>query len=296
MTGSPSSPSGTVRAVRRSLVGPDGNRLSYLEAGPGDGPVVLLLHGLLSDSETWNLAIEPLAAHGLHVIALDLLGHGQSDKPPTGYELADFATSISDLLKTLDIPRATLVGHSLGGAIAMQVSHQFPAQTERLVLVCSGGLGKQVHLVLRGATLPGMRSLLQLFVNQRTAPVYRRSRLHRSLRLRPEAVTNLGRMGRAVLAPDGRTAFFASLNAVIKPSGQRGSMIEMNYLAPELPTLIVWSEHDPIIPVSHALATHRHLPSSRLELMPGSSHEPHRRHAARFADAVADFIDGPPTR
>ncbi len=80
---------------------------------------------------------------------------------------------------------------------------------------------------------------------------------------------------------------------MIEPSGQRGSMIEMGYLSPDLPTLIIWSEHDPILPVSHAHDTHDHLPGSRLELFPGLSHEPHRRHAVRFADTVADFIQSP---
>jgi pimeloyl-ACP methyl ester carboxylesterase len=251
---------------------------------------VLLLHGLVSDSTTWQPAIEPLAARGLRVIALDLLGHGESDKPVLRYSLEDFAASISAFLTELDIPRATLVGHSLGGAIAMQCAHEYPAQAERLVLVSSGGLGQQVHLVLRGATLPGASAVLRATVNPRTAQVYRRLRVHRALRLRPEAITNLTRIGRALLDAQGRSTFVAAARAVIGPAGQLGSMIELDYLAADRPTLIVWSERDPIIPVEHAYATHAHLPGSRLLILPGTSHEPHRRYAEDVAAAVASFI------
>jgi pimeloyl-ACP methyl ester carboxylesterase len=276
--------------MRRESVVVNGHTLSYLTAGDDGARVILLLHGLLSDATTWDRAIEPLASRGYRVIALDLLGHGASDKPPTGYGLVDFAASISTLLRKLDIDRAVVGGHSLGGAVAMQFAHHYPAQVDGLVLVCAGGLGKQVHPVLRGATLPGARLLVRMAINGRTALAYARPRLHRVLRLREESVANLRRMGRTILSPDGRHAFFETLHSVIEPSGQRGSMIEMGYLSPSLPTLIIWSEHDPILPVSHAHATHEHLPGSRLELFPGTSHEPHRRHPDLFANAVAALV------
>ena len=279
--------------MRREYVEVGGHCLSYLTAGPDDGPVILLLHGLMSDATTWDRALTPLGERGFRVIALDLLGHGQSDKPASGYGLVDFAASISVLLDTLGIERAVIGGHSLGGAIAMQFAHHYPAQTAGLLLVCAGGLGRQVHPILRGATWPGARVVVRTALNHRTARLYSRPVVHRALRLEPEAVANLGRMGRALLAPGGRHAFFETLHSVIEPSGQRGSMIKMGYLSPTLPTLIIWSEHDPILPVSHAHDTHDHLPGSRLELFPGVSHEPHRRHAVRFADTVAEFYRPP---
>lgn len=281
--------------MRREFVEVAGHSLSYLTAGPDDGPVILLLHGLMSDATTWDRAVVPLAGRGFRVIALDLLGHGRSDKPESGYGLADFAAAISRCLVALKIDRAVIGGHSLGGAIAMQFAHHYPEQTDGLLLVCAGGLGRQVHPILRGATLPGARTLVRTTINPRTARFYARPRLHRALRLDTESVANLGRMGRALLAPGGRHAFFETLHSVIEPAGQRGSMIEMGYLSADLPTLIIWSEHDPILPVSHAHATHDHLPGSRLELFPGISHEPHRRHATRFADTVAEFFQ-PPSR
>ena len=274
--------------VRRSVVCQSGHELSFVDAGPADAPALVLIHGLASDSGTWDLAIRALAERGLRVIAPDLLGHGRSDKPAYGYSLDGFARSLAELLDAIGVPRATLVGHSLGGAAAMHFGYAYPAYLERLVLVSSGGLGKHVHPVLRAATLPGARLLLRLFVNRRTAVVYRTPQLHRALRLPPTAVTNLRRAGRGLASPDGRAAFFATLHSVIEPSGQRRPIVD--YFAREVPTLIVWSRDDHVIPVSHAYATHRRLPHSRLELFPGSSHQPHHKHADRFADAVADFV------
>jgi pimeloyl-ACP methyl ester carboxylesterase len=276
--------------VRRGSVLQSGHRICFVDAGPIDGEPIVLLHGLMSDSSTWEPAIGPLAAHGLRVIAPDLLGHGQSDKPPVRYSLDFFAASVSELLTALEISAATVAGHSLGGAIAVYFGRFHRPQLRGLVLVSSGGLGREVHLILRVATVPGARHLVRAMINERTAPVYRAPRLHRSLGLRPEAVVNLTRMGRALLYPDGRSAFFTAARSVMYPFGQRGSMLDMGFLAPEVPTLIVWSEQDPIIPVSHAYAAHHQLPGSTLALLPGSSHEPHRRHAQRFADVVATFI------
>ncbi len=264
--------------------------MSYREAGPAAGPTVILLHGLASDSGTWDLAIPPLAERGVHVIAPDLLGHGESDKPAVGYSLERFSLYLRDLLDELGLTRATVAGHSLGGAIAMYFAYHHPGRTERLILVSSGGLGKRVHPLLRAATLPGAPTIVRLLINRRTASVYRAPRLHRTLRLPPATVTNLTRAGRSLVNADGRAAFFTTLRSVIRPSGQRGSMIEMRYLADHTPTLIIWTQDDHVIPVSHAYDTHQHLPSSRLELFPGSSHEPHRRYAGRFADVVSDFV------
>jgi len=268
-----------------------GNRLYYQDVGPAEGPVVVLVHGLVSDSSTWEPAIVALAARGIRVIAPDLLGHGASDKPASAdYSLDGFARSVRDLLDSLDVPRATLVGHSLGGAIAMHFAYHYPAHAERLVLIAAGGLGKDVHPALRAAAVPGSSLVLGLFVNRATVGAVRWLRPHRAFRLPPAAVTNLRRAFGGLAHPAGRAAFLASLRSVIAPSGQRGNLIEMRYLADHVPTLIAWSEHDHVIPVSHAHALHEHLPSSRLVLFSGGSHQPHYRHAEDFAAAVAEFL------
>ena len=128
-------------------------------------------------------------------------------------------------------------------------------------------------------------------MNAQTAVVYRDPRLHRRLRLSPDAIANLGRAGRrpGQPEPDGR-AFFATLRP---RSTRRASSVRCwswSTSTCDLPTLIVWSEHDPVLPVAHAHATHAHLPNSRLEIFPGTTHQPHHHSAARFADAVEDLV------
>jgi pimeloyl-ACP methyl ester carboxylesterase len=279
------------RVAPRGVIRHHGRLLSYQDLGPVGAPVVLLIHGMVSDSTTWSRSAALLAERGYRVLAPDLLGHGESDKPEHGYQLADFAASLTALLTELGVDRVTVVGHSFGGAVAMQLAYEQPELVRRLVLVSAGGLGRRVHPVLRAATLPGAHSLLRIVVNQRTAALYRRPRLHRSLRLSPDVVANLGRAGRGLASPPARTAFFQTLKGAIDPFGQRGSLLELDHVRLDLPTLIVWSERDPVVPVTHAHETHAHLRNSQLEIFPGSTHQPHHHSAQRFVQALSDFLD-----
>ncbi|HEX2903616.1 MAG TPA: alpha/beta fold hydrolase [Jatrophihabitans sp.] len=275
----------------QGVVAQDGNTIVYTDLGPTDGPVVVLVHGMVSDSTTFTRPAQLLAARGFRVIAPDLLGHGRSSKPATGgYLLPDFAASVAGLLDELGTGPVTLVGHSLGAAVVMQLTRDRPDLVRRLVLVAAGGLGKQIHPLFRAASLKVADPLFRLALNERTAPILRRRRLHRSLRLSEDVVTNLGRAGSGLITPTGRAAFFHTLRGVIDRSGQRGSMLELGFLPRALPTLIVWSVADPIVPVSHAYQAHAYLTNSRLLILEGASHQPHHAHAAEFAAAVADFI------
>jgi pimeloyl-ACP methyl ester carboxylesterase len=277
--------------VQRRSVIVDGNRISYVEAGATDAPPVLLVHGLLSDSGTWADDFAPLAACGLRPIAIDLLGHGQSDAPRGLYLLDDFALLLDHFMAAIGLSSATLCGHSLGGAIAVHFGYHYPDRVERLVLVSAGGLGREVSPALRMLALPGAETLTSAVLGRPTVQrVLRSPFVHRLFRLTPARLVNLRRIGRTLFRADLRAAFFRSLRGVIGPRGQLGSFIEMEYLAAQLPTLVVWSERDVIIPVTHAHRTHEHLPGSTLVVFPGGGHEPHRRNAARFCEAVACFI------
>jgi pimeloyl-ACP methyl ester carboxylesterase len=129
-----------------------GRSISYVDVG--EGPVLLLIHGMGGTCEGWSEVIDPLSRQH-RVIAPDLPGHGSSEPGGGDYSVGGLAASLRDLLVTIGEERATLVGHSLGGGIAMQVAYQFPELTERLALVSSGGLGPEVSPVLRAAALPG---------------------------------------------------------------------------------------------------------------------------------------------
>src|SRR6187551_2213179 len=128
-----------------------GYRRAYRIAG--SGPAILLIHGIGDNSTTWS-TVQSTLAQRFTVIAPDLLGHGKSDKPRADYSVAAYANGMRDLLSVLGIDRVTVVGHSLGGGVAMQFGYQFPQMVDRLVLVGAGGVTKDVNVALRFASLP----------------------------------------------------------------------------------------------------------------------------------------------
>jgi pimeloyl-ACP methyl ester carboxylesterase len=267
-----------------------GHRVFYRAAG--SGPVVVLVHGITSTSATWANVL-PYLAERYTVIAPDLLGHGESAKPRGDYSLGAYASGIRDLLTALGHERATFVGHSLGGGIAMQLAYQFPEHCERLVLVDSGGLGRDITALLRAASLPGSELVLPLLVNERVLGAGRMvGRLLGRVGLRVH--TDLGEVlrGHASLSDgEARAAFLHTLRTIVDPLGQRVDASDRLYLAQAIPFLILWGERDPIIPVEHARAAHRLVPGSRLELFPNSGHFPHLDDPLRFVALLIDFME-----
>lgn len=275
--------------IREEQIAIHGHRVSYRTAG--DGPVVLLVHGIAGRSDQWDPAM-PLLAERFSVVAPDLLGHGRSAKPRGDYSLGAYAAGIRDLMIALGHRRATIVGHSLGGGIAMQLAYQFPERCERLVLVSSGGLGSEVHPLLRAATLPGAELVLPLIASRRVRAAG--GALGQALgRLGLAAGPDLAEMARGygtLADADARAAFVQSLRAVVDPGGQRVSAVDRLYLASEMPTLIVWGRRDPVIPVRHAGIAHRAMPGSRLEVFDDAGHFPQLDDPFRFARVLAGFI------
>src|SRR3954447_8567026 len=267
-----------------------GHRMSYRTAG--EGPVLLLIHGITGTSEQWNDSF-PLLAEHYTVVAPDLLGHGQSAKPRGDYSLGAYAVAIRDLMIALGHQRATVVGHSLGGGIALQFSYEYPVFSERLVVSSSGGLGREVHLLLRAATLPGAELVLPLIASRRVldagimvGDVLRRAGLR--------AAPDLAEMARGYATlgdAEARQAFLHTLRAVLEPTGQRVSATDRLYLAQMVPTLILWGRRDPLIPCEHGEAAHKAMPGSQLEIFEESGHFPHIDQPLRFARALIDFIE-----
>jgi pimeloyl-ACP methyl ester carboxylesterase len=265
-----------------------GHQVSYRRAG--DGPALLLLHGITDSSATWEGVAPSLAEH-FTLIAPDLLGHGESATPRGDYSLGAHASGVRDILTALGIERVTVVGHSLGGGIAMQFAYQFPERTERLVLVSSGGLGREVHFVLRAAALPGADYVLPALTSAGLIGVGRGvGGLLKRLRLAPGEDLQVLAQGFASLDNAGsRQAFLHTVRAVIDPSGQRVSAQDRLSLAGLLPSLIVWGERDSIIPIEHGVAAHEAMPGSRFEVFPDAGHMPHDADPERFAELLIDF-------
>ncbi len=265
-----------------------GREVAFAEAG--SGPVLLLIHGMAGARENWDAVIEPLARDHT-VIAPDLPGHGESEPGGGDYSLGALAAVLRDLLVALGHERATLVGHSLGGGIAMQFSYQFPEMVERLVLVSSGGLGREVNPVLRAAALPGA----ELFIAATAGPGRAiGSALARGLGMlgfRANADVAEVARGYASLADrERRAAFLGTVRAVIGAGGQSVHAGDRLYLAQAVPVLIIWGRRDSIIPVGHGESAHEAIPGSHVEVFERVGHMPQIEAPAKFVDVLGRFL------
>lgn len=276
--------------VRESVV-VHGHRRAYVRAG--SGPALLLLHGIGNNCQTWARVIGRLAETHT-VIAPDLLGHGDSDKPRGDYSIAAYANGMRDLLSVLDIEKATVVGHSLGGGIALQFAYQFPERCERLVLVGSGGLGPELSAGLRAATLPGAELVLTALTGVSGPLRMGFQALDRIGRVTgAQRVRDLAEAGEALLAlkdVEARRAFLRTLRGVADARGQAVTALDRIYLANAVPMLVIWGSRDPIVPALHAETVRTLVPTARVEVFPGAGHWPHMDAPQRFCDAVLDFM------
>jgi pimeloyl-ACP methyl ester carboxylesterase len=266
-----------------------GRRVIYRVAG--SGPPVVLIHGMLNSSSHWEAVARGLADDHT-VVAPDLIGHGDSAAPRGDYSLGAHAASIRDLLAAIGIERATFVGHSLGGGVAMQFFYQFPQRVERLALVSSGGLGREVSPMLRTAALPGTSALLSLTIHPRlVAGLWDGGR-----RLRERGVAAgvyaqaIARALRPLQSAGARQAFLHTLRSVIDVHGQRVSATDRLYLLEAIPTLIAWGERDNTIPIEHGRRAAEAIPGSAFVTIPGSAHFPHLEDPDALAAALREFI------
>ncbi|MFF4799491.1 alpha/beta fold hydrolase [Streptomyces sp. NPDC001351] len=287
-----------VRAVRLRPVGDGELELQYRMVHgyrrafrmAGEGPALVLIHGIGDSSATWAELIPDLARTHT-VIAPDLLGHGASDKPRADYSVAAYANGVRDLLTTLGIESATLVGHSLGGGVAMQFAYQFPERTERLILVSAGGVGREVNPVLRLVSLPGAHLMLSTL----RLPGMR-LQVGLAVRLMKLLDTDLGQDAPELLTlvdalPDetSRNAFIRTLRAVVDWRGQVVTMLDRCYLTEGMPTMLLWGDRDSVVPVRHAYGAHEAMPGSRLEIFEQAGHFPFHSDPARFVALVEEF-------
>jgi pimeloyl-ACP methyl ester carboxylesterase len=270
-----------------------GHRRAYVIKG--SGPALLLLHGLGCDHTTWSSVIDSLARR-YTVVAPDLLGHGRSDKPRADYSVGGYANGMRDLLTVLGIDKVTVVGHSLGGGVAMQFAYQFPERTERMVLVAPGGFGPEVTPLIRAVTTPGFHEVTGVL----TLPGIR----HLStLGLRVLARSPIPGTRDLVEVADILDSFADSrtraairhvVRAVVDWRGQVITMTDRAYLTEHMPMCVIWGDRDMVIPVRHAVVAEAVSPGARIEVIPNAGHFPHKDHPQRFVKLLNDFIRSTP--
>jgi pimeloyl-ACP methyl ester carboxylesterase len=267
----------------------EGDHVAYRMAG--EGPLLLLVHGMAGSSVTWR-RVMPSLAERFTVVAPDLLGQGASARPPDKYSLDHQAHTLRALLAHLGRERGTVIGQSLGGGISLQLAYRYPEHVERLALVNSGGLGPEVSVGLRLLTLPGAQRALAIGCAPDARDAARR--IGRSLARAGIPLSTRGKeMWRSYVSltnAASRDAFFRSLHDVIDWSGQHVSALSF-LRATRIPLLIVWGADDKLIPPSHAYAAHRLVPGSQLVIFEGVGHYPHCEVPDRFIEVLLTFIE-----
>ncbi|MEA2201290.1 MAG: hypothetical protein QOI89_1886 [Solirubrobacteraceae bacterium] len=267
-----------------------GRRVVYRVAG--SGPPVVLIHGMLNSSSHWQSVALSLARKHT-VLAPDLIGHGDSAAPRGDYSLGAHAASIRDLMAAIGIDRATIVGHSLGGGVAMQFFYQFPQRVERLVLISSGGLGHEVSPMLRTAALPGVSALLSAIRPRLLSAMWDTGARLRAREVRAGVyVQAIARALRPLENAGARAAFLQTLRSVIDVHGQRVSATDRLYLLESMPTLIVWGERDHTIPIEHGRLAHAAIPRSMFRTLPSAAHFPHLEDPDGLSQLLREFIAG----
>jgi len=265
-----------------------GDRVAYRDEGSGE--VLLLIHGMAGSSDAWRELI-PRLAKNYRVVAPDLLGHGQTVKPRGDYSLGAFAVSLRDLLDELGIAQATIVGHSLGGGVAMQFLYQHPDYCERLILIGSGGLGSEVGLILRLLSAPGAEFVLPVIA---PSPVLKAGNKIGSWftasGMRNPRASEIWRAYSSFSDRPTRDAFLRTLRSVVDYRGQAVSALNRLHVRAELPTLAIWGEDDQIIPVEHGHAAMAARPGGRLEVLPGVGHFAHVEAPTEVAEIIDDFM------
>lgn len=268
-----------------------GERVAYLDEGSGE--VVLLLHGIAGSSQTWRSVVGPLSRK-YRVVAPDLLGHGNSTKPRSDYSLGALSVLVRDILDQLGIARATIVGHSLGGGIAMQFVYQHPEYVQRLILIASGGLGPDVGMLLRAASLPGAELVLPLIAPRQLVPAGERLWAWlRSIGVESPRGEEMWIHYSSLSDGPTRQAFLRTLRSVVDHRGQAVSAISRLNSRTEFPVMAIWGERDPIIPLKHAYAAQEARPDVRLEVLTGVGHFPQAERPTAVVELIDDFITAP---
>jgi pimeloyl-ACP methyl ester carboxylesterase len=254
-----------------------------------EGSTVVLVHGIGGSVENWASNIGDLSKHH-RVFALDLLGCGRTDKPSISYSVANLARFLSDFMAEQDIERASVVGHSLGGAVSLRFAIQYPEKLEKLVLMASAGLGRKLAPALRLCTLPMAGEILSRPSRKGTAQ-FIESCVHDPSIVTDEIADGAWQMS---ALPGAQDAFLAMLrdNDVnlrgVKSDTVRATVEKLGTIT--APTLIIWGREDRMVPVAYAAVAERGIPNSCLTVFEACGHSPQFERAAEFNALVSEFL------
>ncbi len=247
-----------------------GRSIRYYDTG--SGPPLVRVHGLGGDADQWAFCLPGLGRSN-RVVALDLLGFGRSDKPGIDYRIAGFVEVLDRLLSALDIPRASLLGHSLGGWIVASFALQYPDRVNKLILNDAAGIDEgavPIAIDLNVSTCANMRAVFEAMFHNRSLVQDALVELAYSLHLE---------------RGDGPT-----IKSVLETLGDVREKLDGTLQRLRMETLVLWGENDAVTPVTMAHAFHRHIPNSQLRTIPACGHFPPMEKPDAFVQAVTDFL------
>ena len=263
-----------------------GFNIHYVEAG--QGPPVLLYHGLASAVFTWRENMSVLSRHH-RVLAFDLLGHGDSDKPDIDYNPWDVADIMGDAARQLGLTNAAVIGSSAGGSLGLMMAVNFPDLVSSLVLVGSSGLGKDVPPYIRLLSLTLVGSVLQSHRLGGTKQILQSVFHDRSLASRDM----VDEMHRTRSMPGAKEAVVRTLRRTVSLGGVRDDYVLLDRLSKlRIPIMLVWGAQDRMFPVSVAYRASELAPAVRLEVFDQCGHWPHMEKAGEFNSLVLEFLSG----
>lgn len=273
-------------AENSHFVNIEGARIHFQEFGDATKPTIILIHGYTASLYVWKTVAPVLADSGFHVIAIDMLGFGYSDKPSWfDYAITSQARFIARFMNRLGIGRATMVGSSYGGAVAATLALDYPERVEKLVLVdtvCNDNLKK--HPILKLAAIPGIGEAITPFLVDSRA--FQRYRMRGTLaRANHQLITSerVESILRPLTAADAHRSLLATSRA------WSACRIEQDAYLINQPTLIIWGEDDKVIPLDDGRMLHDSILNSRLIILRDCGHVPQEEQSDLFAQLVVEF-------
>ena len=269
----------------------NGQTLGY-RVCKGEKTPIVLVHGAGSSMKVWDPVISKLTEKNRYFLTVDLPGHGASCTKNGKYRPEEAVNAIQELLEYENITKTHLVGHSLGGALVVGLAEKTPDNITSVTLVAAGGLGREVAIPLRAATLPGSDKVLSLafskpVINTLTETVAALERKGFTTGTLQEDIESLNWLS----DESRRRAFLSTLCHVVGPIGQRMSILERLQQHDSKKYLVIWGTRDTMLPAKHAIAARKVLPKAKLKLFVGAGHEPHTYDPTLFTETLLEHVE-----